>query len=76
MTVNSPTTCSQQSTPSGRAKVRLFFGLGFQRESIGILSEALRRHAEENNVATSEETDFGSKYVVEGPLVAPEGKGV
>ena len=41
-----------------------------------MLTEALRRHAVENRVTASEETDFGSKYVVEGPLVAPDGRPV
>jgi hypothetical protein len=62
--------------PFGRAKARFFLGLGFQREAIGTLNAALRRHAVENGIEVSEETDFGSKYVVEGPLVVPDGRSV
>ncbi len=62
--------------PFGRGKARFFFGLGFRRGEIDQLREALRDHAAANPVATSEETEFGSKYVVEGPLVAPDGREV
>jgi len=62
--------------PFGRAKARFFLGLGFQREAIGALKEALRRHAFQNRIAAREETNFGSKYVVEGPLLAPDGREV
>ena len=62
--------------PFGRTKAQFFLGLGFRRDAIGTLNEAVRRHAVENRIAVSEETDFGSKYVVEGPLVAPDGRAV
>jgi len=60
--------------PFGRSKARFFLDLGFRKGVPGPLVEALRRHAAEGDVAASEETDFGSKYVVQGPLIAPDGR--
>jgi hypothetical protein len=37
------------------------------------MASALRVHAEQNDVAGAEETEFGSRYIVEGPLRAPDG---
>ena len=37
------------------------------------LAEALLRHARENEVAESEQTRHGTRYVVDGPLTAPGG---
>jgi len=37
------------------------------------LAEALLRHARENEVAAMEQTAHGDRYVVDGPLTAPDG---
>jgi hypothetical protein len=34
---------------------------------------ALQRHAKENPVAEAETTEFGTRYVIDGPLIAPDG---
>jgi uncharacterized protein DUF6883 len=60
--------------PFGRSKARFFLDLGFRKGATEPLLEALRRHAAESNITESEETDFGSKYVVQGPLIAPDGR--
>lgn len=62
--------------PFGRAQARVFLALGFRRDEIGRLRDALRRHAAGNPVVASEETEFGTKYVVEGPLTTPDGREV
>lgn len=59
---------------AGRAKARFFSAFGFQATAWETLATALRRHALDNNVALSEPTPFGIRYVIEGPLVAPTGQ--
>src|SRR5205809_6916990 len=59
--------------PAGGSKASFFLRFGF----IGIewrqLAEALLRHAREKEVVETEETRHGTRYVVEGPLTAPDG---
>lgn len=38
-----------------------------------MLDQALRRHAADHEIAKTEETPFGTRYVVEGPLQSPDG---
>ena len=37
------------------------------------MAEALRRHAAENHVCEQEESGFGIRVVVDGPMHAPDG---
>jgi len=38
------------------------------------LAEALRLHAATHELGRVEESPFGTRYVVEGPLVTPDGR--
>ena len=38
------------------------------------LADALVRHAAENEVAESEQVRFGTRYVIDGIICAPEGR--
>lgn len=58
----------------GRHKAAFFMRYGFSAETWERLAEALRRHATENEVVKVEQTPFGTRYVVEGPLPAPDGR--
>jgi hypothetical protein len=60
--------------PSGRSKAAFFTQFGFSPDRWEELAAALRRHARDNDVDRSEATPFGIRYVVEGPLAAPDGK--
>ncbi len=59
--------------PMGRSKAAFFGKHGFGLKQWRILAQALRRHAADNVVAESEETRFGTRYVVDGAPVAPDG---
>ncbi len=59
--------------PVGRFKARFFARSGFSAGSWQALADALLRHAEANEVARSDDTEFGTRYTVEGPLEAPDG---
>lgn len=62
------------SHPSGRAKAVFFCRFGFSAEAWELLAEALKRHAAEYEVAGIEESPFGKRYVIEGPLRSPDGR--
>lgn len=60
--------------PDGRGKALFFEQHGFRREAPDALAEALRRHATEHEVARMESSPFGERLVVDGPLLAPDGR--
>jgi hypothetical protein len=51
----------------------LFLRFGFTAAEWQRLAEALLRHVRENEVATMQQTAHGRRYVVDGPLTAPDG---
>jgi len=62
--------------PLGQAKARFLLALGFRRDDLEGLRRALLDHAAASPAVASRETEFGAKYVVEGPLTAPGGRAV
>jgi hypothetical protein len=62
--------------PAGGSKAWFFLRFGFTADEWRKLAEALLRHARENEVAETEETTHGRRYVVEGRLLAPDGTGL
>ena len=62
------------SNPRSRGKPGFFGSFGFRREEWNELAAALLEHAGEGDVVGEEETPFGRQYVVEGALVAPDGR--
>ena len=63
-----------QANPNGGAKARFFTGFGFKREAPDGLRAALLAHARSNEVLRLQTSPHGAKYVVEGPLPAPDGR--
>jgi hypothetical protein len=62
--------------PLGHPKARFFLGLGFRHDAVDSLRAALIAHARANPVVVHETTAFGSKYVVDGRIEAPNGRDV
>ena len=58
--------------PHGRTKAIFFARFGFSVANPGAFSEALLAHAASAVLVGAEETAFGRKYVVEGPLRSPD----
>jgi hypothetical protein len=58
----------------GRSKAEFFTQLGFTIESWEELSEALWRHAADNEIVKIEDSPFGTRYIIEGELLGPGGK--
>jgi hypothetical protein len=59
--------------PAGGSKARFFLRFGFTAAEWQRLAEALLRHVRENEVAAMDQTAHGARYVVDGPLIAPDG---
>jgi hypothetical protein len=62
------------SHPDGRGKARFFLSHGFSPDDWEVLARALRDNAVAHRVTAAEHTAFGTRYVVEGQLVAPDGR--
>jgi hypothetical protein len=59
--------------PTGRSKARFFQHFGYMADKWQILAENLMRHARENEVVAMEPGRYGTRYVVDGFLTAPDG---
>lgn len=59
----------------GRWKARFFLSIGFREEEIDELKDALMNLAKNGEVKSAITTDFGVKYVVEGAISGPSGRG-
>ncbi|MFN6541294.1 MAG: DUF6883 domain-containing protein [Nostoc sp. EkiNYC01] len=60
--------------PDGRSKEKFFTAFGFSVDDWGTLAKALLNHVADNNVTKIEDSPFGTRYVVEGILVSPDGR--
>ena len=58
----------------GRGKAIFFLGYGFSPDRWEVLAEALRQHALKNDITKVEMTPFGQRFVVEGSLLAADGR--
>lgn len=56
---------------TGRGKAKFFIQFGFSTEQWEVLAAGLLDHARENDVAKTEPTPFGTRYVIEGTLKTP-----
>jgi hypothetical protein len=59
--------------PVGGSKAWFFLRHGFTVAELQWLAEALLRHPQENEGMKMEQTPHGVRYVVDGPLTAPDG---
>jgi hypothetical protein len=60
----------------GKSKAAFFMTHGFNQEQWPKLAEALRLHARENEVSAQAETHCGTRYVIDGALFSPSGRGL
>lgn len=59
--------------PAGGSKAAFFLQFGFTAGDWQELAGALFRHAQDNEVTETEGTPYGIRYLVEGPMAAPDG---
>jgi hypothetical protein len=60
--------------PDGRSKAHFFLRYGFSAARWWVLADALVHHGSTHEVVKQETTPFGTKYVVEGILLTPDGR--
>jgi len=58
----------------GRSKAEFFTQFGFSAHAWQELAAALLQHASNHEVAKVEESPFGTRYIIEGTMVAPDGR--
>ncbi len=63
-----------EAHPDGRGNAVFFTRYGFSAGRSQDLAAALLRHAGEHKVVGEVETAFGTRYVIEGALRAPDGR--
>lgn len=61
-------------SPNGGGKVGFFAAVGFSSSRWSQLTDALRAHARWNPVTAKRDTRHGTKYIIEGPMQAPDGR--
>lgn len=59
---------------AGKSKASFFMQFGFDVDRWEALAVALKQHAVENEIALEEKTIFGTRYIINGRLKAPDGK--
>lgn len=59
--------------PAGGSKASFFLRFGFSASDWRSFAEALLTHARQNEVVAAGQTAHGTRYVVDGPLSAPDG---
>ena len=59
--------------PTGHDKSEFFGRLGFQASAWEDLARALVHHAKQNDVESTQDTEYGKRYVVEGVIAVPRG---
>ena len=58
---------------AGKAKAAFFIEFGFDSGRWEELATVLKQHAADNEIALEEKTTFGTRYVIDGLLKAPDG---
>lgn len=62
------------SHPDGSSKANFFTRYGFRVENWQILAEALRKHGQTHPVVKAVDSNYGSRYSVDGDLEVPDGR--
>jgi hypothetical protein len=62
------------SDENGKGKARFFRRLGFHPERWDVLADALRHQATNNPVSSKVASPYGTRYVVNGSLISPDGR--
>ena len=63
-----------EAHPSNQGKATFFFSFGFTVAAWIALADALLRHVATHEVVRVSETEHGTKYIVEGALITPDGR--
>jgi hypothetical protein len=59
---------------AGKSKASFFMQFGFDSSRWEELAGALKQHAKDNEITLKVPTIFGTRYVIDGSLTAPDGR--
>ena len=59
---------------AGKSKASFFMQFEFDSSRWEELARALKQHATDNEIQLEEKTSFGTRYIIDGLLKAPDGK--
>lgn len=59
--------------PIGGSKAAFFRKAGFTGNGWWMLASELKQHVQTNDVVQTKQTQHGTRYAVDGPIVAPDG---
>ena len=62
------------SHPDGAGKAAFFTGYGFRAEEWEVFTRVLRKHGQTHPVIKVVDSDFGSRYAIDGILETPDGR--
>lgn len=62
------------SHPDGAGKAAFFTGYGFRAEEWEVFAKALRNHGQTHPVVKVVDSNFGSRYAIDGILETPDGR--
>ena len=62
------------SHPDGTGKAAFFTGYGFRVEEWEVFARALRNHGQTHPVVKVVDSNFGSRYAIDGILETPDGR--
>ncbi len=62
------------SHPDGWAKAEFFGAFGFKAENWQVLARALKEHCGKNSVTKVVESEYGTRYTVDGVIETPSGR--
>ena len=65
-----------EAHPIGRSKARFFRGIGFDESNMTILEQGMLGIAKKEEVAWSEDSLHGTKYIIDGCIMTPHGSRV
>ena len=58
----------------GKHKAAFFLGFGFSADNWQTLQQVLLQHVSDHEVVKVESSDFGTRYIVDGIIAAPDGR--
>ncbi len=60
--------------PDGKSKAKFFLKFEFTVDSWEIMANALINHAADHELAKIEASPFGTRYVIKGRVITPDGR--
>jgi hypothetical protein len=60
--------------PDGKSKANFFLKFGFKSDAWEVMAHAFINHVADHELVKTEPSPFGTRYVIEGQLITPDGR--